>query len=79
MQAAGYTDVLRGERGSTEEHLTVTQFKVQQEKQRLVDIQNEKASIAGEVEKLITDKQEAEQAAQDAKENSRNSPQGWQK
>ena len=68
MQAAGYTDVLRGERGSTEEHLTVTQFKVQQEKQRLVDIQNEKASIAGEVEKLITDKQEAEQAAQDAKE-----------
>lgn len=68
MQAAGYTDVLRGERGSTEEHLTVTQFKVQQEKQRLVDIQNEKASIAGEVEKLITDKLEAEQAAQDAKE-----------
>lgn len=25
----------RGERGSTEEHLTVTQFKVAQEKQRL--------------------------------------------
>jgi len=31
MRAAGYTDVERGERGSTEEHLTVTQFKVQQE------------------------------------------------
>ena len=27
MRAAGYTDVERGERGSTEEHLTVTQFK----------------------------------------------------
>ena len=35
MQVAGYTDVERGERGSTEEHLTVTQFKVQAERQRL--------------------------------------------
>ena len=35
MRAAGYTDVERGERGSTEEHLTVTQFKVQQETARL--------------------------------------------
>ena len=35
MRAAGYTDVERGERGSTEEHLTVTQFKVQAEQQRL--------------------------------------------
>lgn len=35
MQEAGYTDVERGERGSTEEHLTVTQFKVQAEQQRL--------------------------------------------
>ena len=32
---AGYTDVERGERGSTEEHLTVTQFKVQREQERL--------------------------------------------
>ena len=35
MRAAGYADVERGERGSTEEHLTVTQFKVQAEQQRL--------------------------------------------
>lgn len=35
MRAAGYTDVQRGERGSTEEHLTVTQFKVQAEQERL--------------------------------------------
>lgn len=35
MRAAGYTDVERGERGSTEEHLTVTQFKVAQEQERL--------------------------------------------
>ena len=35
MRAAGYNDVERGERGSTEEHLTVTQFKVAQEAARL--------------------------------------------
>ena len=35
MRNAGYTDVERGERGSTEEHLTVTQFKVQAEQHRL--------------------------------------------
>ena len=35
MRNAGYTDVERGEHGSTEEHLTVTQFKVQREQERL--------------------------------------------
>lgn len=35
MQKAGYTDLQRGERGSSEEHLTVTQFKVEQEQARL--------------------------------------------
>ena len=35
MRTAEYTDVERGERGSTEEHLTVTQFKVQREQERL--------------------------------------------
>ena len=35
MRTAGYTDVERGERGNTEEHLTVTQFKVQREQERL--------------------------------------------
>ena len=44
MRDAGYTDVERGERGSTEEHLTVTQFKVQQETARLevLEAQTEK-------------------------------------
>ena len=36
MRNAGYTDVERGERGSTEEHLTVTQFKVQREQERTI-------------------------------------------
>lgn len=35
MQKAGYTDLQRGERGSSEEHLTVTQFKTEQEQARL--------------------------------------------
>ena len=53
MQAAGYDDVERGERGSTEEHLTVTQFKVQAEQQRL-------EAVTGQVA-------QAEQSLADAK------------
>ena len=53
MRNAGYTDVERGERGSTEEHLTVTQFKVQAEQQRL-------EAVTGQVE-------QAEQSLADAK------------
>ena len=53
MRAAGYTDVEHGERGSTEEHLTVTQFKVQAEQQRL-------EAVTGQVT-------QAEQSLADAK------------
>lgn len=35
MRKKGYHDVERGERGSTEEHLSVTQFKLEQDKERL--------------------------------------------
>ena len=35
MRNTGYTDLERGERGSSEEHLTVTQFKVKREQERL--------------------------------------------
>ena len=38
MRDAGYNDVERCERGSSEEHLTVTQFKVQQEQARLAEL-----------------------------------------
>ena len=40
MRKAGYDDVERGERGSSEDHLTVTQFKVQQEQARLESIED---------------------------------------
>ncbi len=39
MRKAGYTDIERGERGSTEEHLTVTQFKVIKEQERLYELE----------------------------------------
>ena len=54
MRAAGYTDVERGERGSTEEHLTVTQFKVAQESARL-------QSLEAQVEKKEHQLQKIEQ------------------
>lgn len=53
MRVAGYTDLERGEHGSTEEHLTVTQFKVQAEQQRL-------EAVTGQVA-------QAEQNLEDAK------------
>jgi len=55
MQAAGYTDVERGERGSTEEHLTVTQFKVQAETQRLEAV----TAQADQAEQTLADTQSA--------------------
>ena len=59
MRNAGYTDVERGERGSTEEHLTVTQFKVQAEQQRLEDVTGQVAQAKRGLEnaKAATEKQ----------------------
>ena len=52
MKAAGYTDVERGERGSSEEHLTVTQFKVMKEQERLCELQEAKTEIQSEIAEL---------------------------
>src|SRR5574344_2161370 len=59
MRVAGYTDVERGERGSTEEHLTVTQFKVQAEHQRLEAVTGQVAQAEQSLEdtKAATEKQ----------------------
>jgi len=51
MRAAGYDDVERGERGSTEEHLTVMQFKVGQEHARLEELQEQQAKETAGFEK----------------------------
>ena len=48
MRTVGYDDVERGERGSTEEHLTVTQFKVQAEQ----SLEDAKAAAEKQKKKL---------------------------
>ena len=56
MRAAGYTGVERGERGSSEEHLTVTQFKVARERERLAVLTEQtqqKAAEAATLDKKI--------------------------
>ena len=55
MRNAGYTDVERSERGSTEEHLTVTQFKVQAERQRLEAV----TGLVAQAEQSLEDVQSA--------------------
>ena len=59
MRKAGYDDVERGERGSSEEHLTVTQFKVQQEQARLAEFteqnrqqEQQAATLGKQIEKI---------------------------
>lgn len=51
MRAAGYDDVERGEHGSTEEHLTVMQFKIGQEQARLEELQEQQAKETVDFEK----------------------------
>ena len=56
MRAAGYTDVERGERGSTEEHLTVAQFKTEREQERLAALEHQvekKEKVLQKVEQKI--------------------------
>ena len=59
MHDAGYDDVERGERGSSEEHLTVTQFKLQQEQARLAELteqnrqqEQQAATLGRQIEKI---------------------------
>ncbi len=59
MHDAGYDDVERGEHGSSEEHLTVTQFKVQQEQARLAELteqnrqqEQQAATLGKQIEKI---------------------------
>ena len=59
MRDAAYDDVERGERGSSEEHLTVTQFKVQQEQARLAELteqnrqqEQQAATLRSKIEKI---------------------------
>lgn len=68
MRAAGYNDVERGERGSSEEHLTVTQFKVEQEKHRLEELDAAKTEVQAEIVHLQEEKADAQNEAKEAKD-----------
>lgn len=65
MREAGYTDVERGERGSSEEHLTVTQFKVEREQERLAELQTEKSEVQAEIGQLQAEKAVAEKSTKE--------------
>ncbi len=71
MQDAGYTDLKRGQRGSTEEHLTVTQFKVMKEQERLMqqqeqlaEIEDRKLAAAEDLHQLEKEKKKADKQLQ---------------
>lgn len=63
MRNAGYTDIERGERGSSEEHLTVTQFKVEREQNRLSHLEQEVAKTAQALYRIEKKTQAQEEVA----------------
>ena len=71
MRNAGYSDVERGERGSSEEHLTVTQFKVEREQERLEQLTaqtQQKEQQAASLEKKIEKIQKQQVAVQEVEQ-----------
>lgn len=68
MREAGYTDLERGERGSTEEHLTVTQFKVAQEETRLEVFRQAADQALADAERISKEKEKAEQELQESEQ-----------
>lgn len=66
MFAAGFTDVQRGERGSTEEHLTTVQFKVMKEEETLTTLWAEQQRAQQAAAHAEAQRQEAEHEAETA-------------
>ena len=67
MRSAGYDNVERGERGSSEEHLTVTQFKTEREQERLAQLQEVSALAQVEADKKNKEAASAEKKAAQAR------------
>ena len=67
MRNAGYDDLERGERGSSEEHLTVTQFKAEREKERLAQLQEAAVLAQAEAEQKNKEAEVAKKKAAQAK------------
>lgn len=67
MRSAGYDDIERGERGSTEEHLTVTQFKVKAEQRRLEAVSEQVAQAEQALEDTSAAAEKQEQRLHELK------------
>lgn len=67
MFSAGYTDVERGERGSTEEHLTTVQFKVMKEQETLDTLMAQQQSAEQAVRLAQASREEDEREVEAAK------------
>ncbi len=62
MRDAGFEDFERGERGSTAEHLSVTEFKVKQEQQRLEAITEARLEAIEALDQLGTEELQKQEA-----------------
>ena len=62
MRDAGFEDFERGERGSTAQHLSVTEFKVKQEQQRLANITDEKLAAIDALDRLAEEEIQKQEA-----------------
>ena len=60
MRSMGYDDIERGQRGSGEEHLSVTQFKVMKERERLTELEDRKGQLESFLIDLEADVKETE-------------------
>ena len=72
MRKAGYDDVERGERGSTEEHLTTVQFKVMKEQEALDTLIAQQQSTEQAVRLAQANREEAEHEVEAAKKKMKN-------
>lgn len=68
MQAAGFEDFERGERGSTAEHLSVIEYKSKKESERLAGYEAKQSEVLMEIDALTKKKEEAREQADTARE-----------
>ena len=68
MQAAGFEDFERGERGSTAEHLSVIEYKSKKESERLAGYEAKQSEVLMEIDALTEKKEEALEQADAAQE-----------
>ena len=66
MRDAGFEDFERGERGSTAQHLSVTEFKVKKETERLENLETTVAFMENSIDFLDKQTEEAQQKADKA-------------